>query len=103
MSPNFVWMIEKGTRMPSERTISDICRIFNVSEDWVRTGEGDMFLPRSRHDEIAEFMRDLTYLDDDDFKVRFISMLANLDESRWVLLEAMAQKLLLDENEKGQA
>lgn len=96
-------MIEKGTRTPSERTISDICRIFNANETWVRTGKGEMFRPRSRHDEIAGFMRDLTYLDDDDFKVRFISVLANLDEHGWILLEAMAQKLLLKENEEGQA
>lgn len=73
-----------------------------MNEDWVRTGEGEMFLPRSRHDEIAEFMRDLIYLDDDNFKVRFISMLASLDASGWVLLEAMAQKLL-DGDKNGQA
>ena len=28
LSENFVWQIEKGERVPSDRTISDICRIF---------------------------------------------------------------------------
>ena len=42
LSRNFMWMIESGTRVPSDRTISDICREFNVNETWLRTGEGKM-------------------------------------------------------------
>ena len=38
LSENFVWMIEKGNRVPSDRTISDICRIFDIQEDWLRHG-----------------------------------------------------------------
>ena len=53
---NYVWMIEKGEREPSERTISDICRIFGVNEHWLRTGEGDMFRHRDRGDEIADIV-----------------------------------------------
>lgn len=45
LSQNYIWMIEKGDRVPSDRTISDICREFNVSEAWLRTGEGEMFQP----------------------------------------------------------
>ena len=36
---------EIGTVAPSDRTIFDICREFNVNERWLRTGEGDMFNP----------------------------------------------------------
>ena len=32
-----------GAKKPSDRTIADICREFNVSEDWLRTGRGEMF------------------------------------------------------------
>jgi Predicted transcriptional regulators len=42
LSKNFVWMLEKGERVPSDRTISDICREFNISEEWLKTGNGDM-------------------------------------------------------------
>ena len=31
-----------GAKAPSDRTISDICREFGVSEAWLRTGEGPM-------------------------------------------------------------
>lgn len=45
LSRNFIFMVEKGDRQPSDRTISDICREFNVSEHWLRTGEGEPFIP----------------------------------------------------------
>lgn len=36
--------LESGENKPSEQTISLICSSFNVSESWLRTGDGDMFL-----------------------------------------------------------
>lgn len=53
LSENFVWMIEKGTRTPSDRTISDICRIFDIQEDWLRHGLEPMRAARSEDEEIA--------------------------------------------------
>lgn len=44
---NTVTMIEKG-RGTSEQTIQAICREFHVSKAWLRTGEGEMFLPPPR-------------------------------------------------------
>jgi len=41
---NSISLIEVGKRNPSDRTILDICQKFNVSEDWLRTGTGEMFL-----------------------------------------------------------
>ena len=34
---------ENGTNNINDRTIADICREFNVSEQWLRAGEGPMF------------------------------------------------------------
>lgn len=96
---NSVAQIELGDRSPSNSVINNICKTFDVNEVWLRTGEGEMFLPRSRHDEIAEFMRDLTYLEDGDFKVRLISVLSRLDEDGWKLLESMAQQLRAEESQ----
>jgi len=45
LTRNFIFLVEKGERQPSDRTISDICREFNVNEDWLRTGEGEPFIP----------------------------------------------------------
>ena len=35
-------LIETGKNNPSQQTILSICREFNVSEQWLRTGEGPM-------------------------------------------------------------
>lgn len=33
---------ETGKRIPSDAVVSLICREFNIDENWLRTGEGDM-------------------------------------------------------------
>lgn len=43
LSRNFIAQIESGAKIPSDRTMSDICREFNVNENWIRFGEGEMF------------------------------------------------------------
>lgn len=93
LSRNFMWMIESGTRVPSDRTISDICREFNVNETWLRTGEGEMFNQITRSEKITAFLTDITVDEGDDFKRRFVEMLAELEPEDWKLLERMAEKL----------
>lgn len=36
--------LEKGVRSVTDRNIDLICREYSVSPDWLRTGEGDMFV-----------------------------------------------------------
>lgn len=42
----YVSQMVADKKIPSDRVIKDICEAFNVSEHWLRTGEGDMFLPK---------------------------------------------------------
>lgn len=93
LSQNFVWMLEKGSRVPSERTISDICREFNVSEHWLRTGEGKMLLPVDPEEEILGFVRDLL-TDSPDFRRALVRVLARMTTEEWAMLEAKARELL---------
>lgn len=55
MKQNSIALIESG-RKTSDQTIRAICREFRVSEDWLRTGSGEMFLPPPRDalDELIE-------------------------------------------------
>lgn len=78
---------------PSDRTISDICREFNVNEEWLRTGEGEIFAPLIRSKEIAAFVGKILQGEEDDFKHRFVAMLARLDESEWEFIERKALEL----------
>ena len=44
---NTITGYETGRRSPSGQVISLICKEFHVNETWLRTGEGEMFLPQS--------------------------------------------------------
>lgn len=93
LSRNYIWMIEKGDRIPSDRTISDICREFDVNEEWLRTGAGEMRVQKSRDEHLAAFFGDVLS-GQPDFRRRFISVLSRLNEDEWKLLEDMATKLV---------
>ena len=56
LSENFIWQIEKGERTPSDRTISDICRIYGIQEDWLRYGLEPMRAAKSEEEQIAELV-----------------------------------------------
>lgn len=90
---NTVGSYEVNVVEPSDRTISDICREFNVNETWLRTGEGEMFNQITRSEKITAFLTNITVDEGDDFKRRFVEMLAELEPEDWKLLERMAEKL----------
>lgn len=90
---NTVGSYEVNVVEPSDRTISDICREFNVNETWLRTGEGEMFNQVTRSEKITSFLTEITEDEGDDFKRRFVEMLAELEPEDWKLLERMAEKL----------
>lgn len=78
---------EVGKNAPSDSVISLICREFSVNENWLRTGEGDMFMELSRDEQIEEFIGNLLQGEEDSFKRRLISGLTALDENGWKVLE----------------
>lgn len=80
---------ETGRRNPSDAAIQLICQKCDVNEQWLRTGEGDMFVKKSKDEEIAEMLADIQIGGEDTFKHRFVSALAKLDESDWDSLEKL--------------
>lgn len=86
---NTVTNYETGLRMPSEAVIRSICREFNVSERWLRTGEGEMVVRRSAGEEISAFVGDVLSSDEDDFRLQYLLVLARLTKEEWSLLERM--------------
>lgn len=78
-----------------------ICAEFAINEQWLRTGDGDMFAPLSRDEEIAAFVGKALSGESDNFKKRIISALSQLDEPEWELLEKMI--LRIAETKKDQA
>lgn len=85
---------ENGSRIPLDSVIVSICREFGVSEHWLRTGEGEMFVRLSREEEITKFLMTVIRDPDSEFQRRFVSVLARLTPEQWQLMEQMARKLL---------
>lgn len=79
--------IEKNERSLTDQMAKSICREYNVNENWLRTGEGDIFIKMTRNDEISQFVGQLMATEDDSFKKRLVSALAALDENGWDILE----------------
>lgn len=90
---NTVGSYEVNVVVPSDRTIKDICDKFGIREEWLRNGEGEMFVQDTQSEQVAAFLADLTKDDSDTFKKRFVEMLAGLSPTDWELLERMAEKL----------
>lgn len=90
---NTVAKYETDTNTPSAAVISLICREFNVSETWLRTGEGDMFIQLDREEEIALWIGKVLSDESADFKKRLIGALSRMDESGWNALEKVIDDL----------
>lgn len=50
---------EIGRNAPIDAVISLICKTFNVNEEWLRFGAGDMFLELPEEDEEAAYVSEL--------------------------------------------
>lgn len=78
---------EIGRRTPSDAVIQLICEKCNVNEEWLRTGNGEMFQPITKNDEISKLFGEVLKHDESNFKHRLINALAKLDENGWENLE----------------
>lgn len=66
LSRNFIAQIETGAKIPSDRTISDICREFMVNEEWLRNGTP----PMKKSDIIDEYSEIATIIGEKDPKAK---------------------------------
>lgn len=64
VSQGFVSNLCLGKKIPSDRTIADICREFNISEHWLRTGEGEMRIKLSADADFIRVMTEIQVSDD---------------------------------------
>lgn len=94
--------IERGRNGLSDSNILAICREFNVNEEWLRTGMGEMFKDMSLDEEIISFIGDIQWDTSNTFKKRFISAISKLNEEEWNILEKIIVDMAsnVEENKK---
>lgn len=71
---NTIGNYETGNRVPSEQSIFSICREFNVREEWLRDGTGEMFNELSQEEEVAYIVGQALPQAPDFIKDTFISL-----------------------------
>ena len=96
---NTIAQYEMGRNDPSDAVIISICREFGVSENWLRNGEGEMFIPMTLDEEIASFIGGIQADIEPTFQKRFISALAKLSPEEWKTIEHIMRNMI-DEREK---
>jgi len=77
---------ETGRNTPIDAIVVSICRIFNVSEEWLRTGQGEMFKQLSQAELAARTVGEALSSDNKFIQSVFIA-LGKLTPAEWQLVE----------------
>ena len=85
--------LENGINNVTEQMIKSICREFNVNENWLRTGEGEMFTEIDEEARLMQWAGRVLSRQDSDFQHRFVKMLMALTPEQWLLLEEKINEL----------
>ena len=105
LSENFVWQLEKGDRIPSDRTVADICREFGVNRIWLETGVGEPFQPKDKREELKAVFSDILSGRQSE-KNAFIEAIAKLPDDvfpvlvkSWIAAAEQMKEKLKDQKE----
>lgn len=91
---------ERGFRTPTDAVILSICREFDINEEWLRTGNGEMKLISSEDDEVMKYIG-LLLKDKEDFVAqkikRFIVGYEKLDANDKTVVENLMRQIFVSE------
>ena len=93
LTRNYISLIECGNRVPSDRTISDICREFGINENWLRTGVGEMKSETTQRQKLTRFFADVLATAPDD-RSAFVAALDDLPPEFWPLVVELAKGIV---------
>ncbi len=93
LSRNYISLVENGQRNMSSHTIKVLCTLYDVNENWLRTGEGMMFVEKTEDEEISEMLADIQLSGSSSFKHRLAVALARLDDNGWKWLEEFVNSI----------
>lgn len=94
LKQNTVGQIENGQRGITDRTIILICQSYNVNEEWLRTGKGEMFV---EDDNVLLSQLSKQY-NLDAFSRKFIETYISLPQSHRDVIKNFALSLVEAEN-----
>lgn len=86
MTDSEIKNIENGLTQLKDTKIPLIVEKYNVSETWLRTGEGEMFLPRTRGEEIGAIVKAAARHDPEAAHQFMAGLVSDLTDAEIVLL-----------------
>lgn len=86
MTDSEIKNVETGATQLKENKIPLICNAYNVNEQWLRTGQGDMFLPKTRAQEIGEIVRNAATRDPEESVKFFTELLGNMTDAEIAIM-----------------
>lgn len=96
MKKSSISTTETGSNAVSNQLRTAVCREFHVNEEWLRTGNGEMFEENTPDKSIAKFAEELTNIDNDEFKKRLITAFAQMDDKTWSRFKIWLNAFLAD-------
>ena len=96
LSKGYIYQIEAGKQAVSDRFIDDVCRIFRINEEWLRTGKGQMLSAKTEEEQFAIWAARHLKIDSDSFKRRFVRAMMNLSDDDWKALEKYIKDITKD-------
>lgn len=88
---------ESGETTPTNAVIELMIQKTGVNDHWLRTGEGEMFLPHTENDALAAFFETMLNENDDSPKKRLLLALSRLNDSQWQTLLNLAKAMAGEE------
>lgn len=93
ISRNTVATYETSSRIPIDAVIVSIRREFGVREEWLRTGQGDIYKELTPDLELSKWFGQILMEEESSFKRRFLLALTTLKEGEWTALERLSEVL----------
>ena len=91
---NAIANCESGRAELSDAVISLICRTFNVNEDWLRNGEGEMFVQQTREEEMAAYFGRLMGGKCTDIERAILSLMSRATPEDWKMVKSFFCELI---------
>lgn len=103
VSRNNIAGYETGKSCPGDAVVSLICKEFNVREEWLRNGTGEIFIPMPEEDEIASYVGELLQPDNafSDLIVEIMRTYSQLDPKSQEVLKEFSSKLIDNLKKEG--
>lgn len=97
VSKSTIEAVEYGRREVTIRMINDICREFNVNEEWLRTGNGEKYIAMTENQKLLAYINKIAGQEDSPIKRILLKYAELTPENRKIVDDAI--EMLMNDKE----